>query len=206
MTKKTNELPNAIYQMKLTLLGTKPPIWRRLLVPSEFTLAHLHDVFQIAMGWQDGHLHEFRIGNKRFGVPDLKGGFMGASACIHERKVRVRDVFTKGGAKAVYVYDFGDNWQHAVTVEEVMSPDPGLRYPLCIKGKLQGPPEDCGGIFGFYHFLEAIGDPGHEEHAEMREWGGSFDPEAFSISTVNQELQRHFHPAQKTAVTGGASN
>jgi hypothetical protein len=200
MPTKKIESSQEIYQIKITLLGTSPPIWRRLLVPAELTLGQLHDVLQAAMGWENCHLHEFRIGRQRFGVPDPDDRLMGAPACIHERKVHLSDVLHEPGAKAEYTYDFGDSWEHAVMVEKILPPEAGLIYPLCTDGKLHGPPEDCGGIGGFYNFLEAIRDPDHDEHEEMLEWiGGRFDPESFSLAAVNQRLQQKFRPARKTA-------
>jgi len=189
-----------IYQIKVTLLGVRPPIWRRVLVPSDFTLAQLHDVLQAAVGWEDCHMHEFRIGRQRFGVPEPDEGLMGLPACIHERKARLADVLCKPGAKAEYTYDFGDGWEHTVIVEKLFTPEAGVAYPLCTGGKRHGPPEDCGGIGGFYNFLEAIGDPDHPEHEELLEWiGGSFHPEAFSVEAVNQRLRQTFRQARKTA-------
>jgi Plasmid pRiA4b ORF-3-like protein len=199
MPTKKIESSEEIYQVKVTLLGTRPPIWRRLLVPAELTLAQLHDVLQAAMGWENCHLHEFRIGRHRFGVPDPNDRLMGGAGCVNERKARLFEVFGKVGAKGEYTYDFGDTWEHAVTVEKILMPDAGLIYPLCTDGKLHGPPEDCGGIGGFYHLLEAIRDPDHDEHEELLEWIGSFDPEAFSVAAINQQLRRKFRPARKTA-------
>jgi hypothetical protein len=197
---KTNAAPQSIYQIKVTLLDARPPIWRRVLVPSDFTLAQLHDVLQAAMGWEDCHMHEFRIGLQRFGVPDPDERLMGMAPCIHERKARLADVLNKLGAKAEYTYDFGDGWDHAIVVEHILTPEAGVVYPLCTDGKLHGPPEECGGIGGFYNFLEAIGDPDHPEHEELLEWiGGSFDPELFSAERVNQRLRQMFRQASKTA-------
>jgi hypothetical protein len=199
MPTNTLESSQEIYQIKVTLLGTRPPIWRRLLAPAELTLAQLHEVLQIAMGWENCHLHEFRIGGLRFGVPDPGGRLAGAPACIPERKVRLSDVFYKRGAKAQYTYDFGDSWEHVLLIEKILAREAGLAYPLCTDGKLHGPPEDCGGIGGFYNFLEAIREPDHEQHQEMLDWIGSFDPEQFSLAAVNQGLQKKFHSARKTA-------
>jgi len=189
MPTKKIEIPQEIYQIKVTLLGTRPPIWRRLLVPAGLTLEQLHDVLQAAMGWEDCHMHDFRIGPKRFGKPDPNDRLMGLPATGNERTVRLFTVLGKVGAKAVYTYDFGDSWEHAIVVEKVLPPEPELPYPVCVGGKLQGPPEDCGGISGFYDLLEAIRDPAHDQHEEMLEWvGGDFDPEAFSVDDVNQRL------------------
>jgi len=177
----------AIYQLKVTLVGARPPIWRRLLVPAELTLAQLHAVLQAAMDWENSHLHDFRIGRQRFGPPD-PGGW---GSAINERKARLCDVLGGQGGKAVYTYDFGDSWEHAITVEKVLPPELGVSYPACTGGKRRGPPEDCGGIGGYENLLEAIRDPAHEEHQDLLEWiGGAFDPEAFSIDDINRRLTR----------------
>jgi hypothetical protein len=181
--------PKDIYQIKVTLLGTSPPIWRRLLVPANLTLGQLHNVLQVAMGWEDCHLHDFRIGQKRFGKPDPDDRLMGATPVGDERTVRLFSVLGKVGAKAVYTYDFGDGWEHGIAVEKILPHEEGKAYPLCIDGKLHGPPEDCGGVPGFYSLLEAVSDPKHAEHEEMLDWlGGDFDAEAFSADEVNRWL------------------
>jgi len=201
-TMKIEDSPET-YQIKVTLLGTRPPIWRRLLVPSCITLAQLHDVLQIAMGWEDCHLHEFRLGHQRFGVPSPEDRFMGGPGCINEKKVRLCDVLGKAGARAEYAYDFGDSWEHRIAVEKVLPSESGFTCPVCTGGKLHGPPEDCGGIWGFYNFLEAIQDLEHDQHEELLEWiGGSFDPEAFSPAEVNQRLLKRFGPRRKAAAAG----
>jgi hypothetical protein len=192
------EKPKEIYQIKVTLRGTDPPIWRRLLVPADFTLEQLHRVLQRAMGWTESHLHDFRIGRQRFGTPDPMerafgsfgsfGGFR-ESRTASERTARLFSVLGGKGAKAVYTYDFGDSWEHQIVVEKCLSPEPGRAYPACLAGERRCPPEDCGGIGGFYNLLEAIRDPGHEEHEELLDWvGGQFDAEAFSVDEVNQRL------------------
>lgn len=189
MPTKKIAIPQEIYQLKVPLLDTRPPIWRRLLVPAGLTLEQLHDVLQVAMGWDDSHLHDFRIGQKRFGKPDPNDRLMGLPAVANERTMHLFTVLGKVGAKAVYTYDLGDSWEHAIVVEKVLPLEPGVPYPICVGGKLQGPPEDCGGIPGYYNLLEAIRDPAHDEHEEMLDWiGGDFDPEAFSVDDVNQRL------------------
>ena len=182
-------VPQEIYQLKVTLRYTKPPIWRRLLVPAGLTLEVLHDVLQMAMGWTDSHLHEFRIGQKRFGKPDPEDELMDLPPVSDETSAHLFTVLGRAGAKAMYTYDFGDCWEHAIVVEKVLEPEPGIAYPMCVDGKLQCPPEDCGSIPGYYNLLEVIRDPTHEEHEEMMDWlGGEFDPEAFSVDDVNQRL------------------
>ena len=188
MSGKNSAVSPEIYQLKVTLLGTRPPIWRRLLVPSDLNLTQLHDVLQVAMGWQDGHLHEFRAGGRRFGPPDPEDQFM-ADDVGDERKVRVFALFGRTGAKAIYTYDFGDTWEHSIALEKLLPANPNMIYPICTDGRLACPPEDCGGIPGFYHLLDVLRDPTHEEHQELRDWvGGDYDPEVFSIEAVNRIL------------------
>jgi len=160
----------AVCQIKIVLLGTRPPIWRRVLVPADFTLAQLHNVVQAAMGWEDDHLHEFHIGGLRFGVPDPDDALMGGRTCINDENAQVAGVLNKRGPKPKYIYDFGDSWEHALTVEKMLIPEPNVAYPLCTGGKRNCPPEDCGGIPGFYNKLEALADSNHEEHEDVREW------------------------------------
>jgi hypothetical protein len=189
MATKRIWVPQEIYQLKITLLGTKPPIWRRLLVPAAVTLEVLHDILQLAMGWYDSHLHEFRVGKKRFGKPDPEDGFMDLPEIGDEHTAHLFQVLGRTGAKAIYTYDFGDSWEHAIVVEKVLPPELGVSYPLCVGGRLQCPPEDCGGIPGYYNLLEAIQDPAHEEHENMLDWlGGDYDPSAFSADDVNRRL------------------
>jgi len=189
MATKKIWVPQEIYQLKMTLRDTRPPIWRRLLVPAGLTLDVLHDVLQLAMGWDDSHLHEFRIGSKRFGKSDPNDRLMGLDPIGNERTTCLFTVLGRVGAKGMYTYDFGDSWEHAIVVEKVLPPEPGVRYPICVDGRLHGPPEDCGGIPGYYNLLEALRDPNHQEHEELLDWvGGEFDPEAFSVDDVNRRL------------------
>jgi hypothetical protein len=128
MATKRALAPEEIYQIKVTLLWTKPPIWRRLLVRADATLEQLHSTLQLAMGWEDSHMHDFRIGQKRFGPPDPEERMMGLPETVNERTVRLFSVLGKVGAKAVYTYDFGDGWEHAITVEKVLTQDLGVAY------------------------------------------------------------------------------
>jgi hypothetical protein len=189
MVTKKIWLPQEIYQMKVTLRYTKPLTWRRLLVPASLTLEVMHDVLQLAMGWTDSHLHEFRVGPKRYGIPDPEDQLMGLPPVGNERRAYLFMVLGKAGVKATYTYDFGDSWEHAIVVEKVLQPEPGIAYPVCVDGKRQCPPEDCGGIPGYYDLLDAIRDPAHKGHEDMLDWlGGDYDPEAFSVEDVNERL------------------
>jgi hypothetical protein len=189
MPVKTHTVPSEIYKLKVTLLGTKPPIWRRLLVPANLTLAQLHAVLQVAMGWQDGHMHEFSIGERRIGTPNPQDRLMGMPPVENEQKVRLSGVLGRVGTKAIYTYDFGDSWEHGIILEKCLPPVSDTTYPLCIDGQLACPPEDCGGIPGYYDFLEAINNADHERHEELCEWvGDEYDSDAFSVEDVNQRL------------------
>ena len=185
-TKGAKEVP--IYQIKVTLEAIEPPIRRRLLVPSDITLAGLHDIIQAAFGWWDYHLHQFIVGETYYGVPDPDfGGFLE----IHdEHKMRLHQITEREGFKFRYEYDFGDSWLHQILVEKILPPEPDQAYPVCLTGRRACPPEDVGGIWGYEHFLEAIADPEHEEHEDYLEWaGGEFDPEAFDLEEVNGALR-----------------
>ncbi len=175
-----------IYQIKVTLEGSKPPIWRRLRVSGDVTLAQLHDIIQIAMGWEGYHLHQFIVGNAYYGEPHPDYG----PEMRDERRVTLRQIAPREGMRFRYEYDFGDGWMHQILVEKFLPPEPGEVYPICIEGKRACPPEDVGGIWGYYDFLEAIRDPEHPEHEDYLEWiGGEFDPEAFDLEGVNEALQ-----------------
>ena len=189
MATKRSAVLQEIYQIKVTLLGTSPSIWRRLLVPAEVTLAQLHDVLQAAMGWEDCHMHEFRMGRRYFGRPDPEDRLMGMPSVENERTVRLSSVLARVGAKAIYTYDLGDTWEHGVVLEKRLSADSNTAYPVCTGGQLACPPEDCGGVGGFYDLLDAISNPNHDQHEELRDWvGDDFDPKAFSVDDVNRKL------------------
>jgi hypothetical protein len=186
VAKKTaSEAP--IYQIKVTLEHSKPLIWRRLLVPGDVTLEHLHYIIQVAMGWTNSHLHQFIVDGLYFGEPHPDYGLE-----MHDhRRIRLNAVTTETGYKFTYEYDFGDSWEHTLLVEKILEPESGQQYPVCIKGKRACPPEDVGGVWGYEEFLEAIGDPDHPEHEMYLEWiGGEFDPEAFDLEETNAILQK----------------
>ncbi len=175
-----------VYQLKITLKDIKPPVWRRVLVP-DCSLAKLHEVIQVAMGWENYHLYDFEVGGERYtdprGMDDLD--------MEDASRARLGRVAAREKAKLRYTYDFGDNWQHEVLVEKMLPSEEGKKYPVCIAGKRACPPEDVGGPWGYMEFAEAIRDPKHEQYEELMEWRGEFDPEAFSVEEVNEELRRH---------------
>jgi len=178
-----------IYQIKVTLDDSKPPIWRRILVRSDITLGELHDIIQAVMeGWADYHLHQFIVGETYYGVPHPDYG--GLVEMRDESRVKLNQIVTGEKFKFRYEYDFGDSWLHNLLVEKVLPPESDQQYPVCIKGRRAGPPEDVGGIWGYYRFLEAIQDPNHPEHEDMLEWvSDDFDPAAFDLDEVNEALR-----------------
>ena len=180
--------PRQIYQIKVTLRGSRPPIWRRLLVASDTTLAALHDIIQMAMGWENSHLHAFEIGEDSYSAP-LEDRFDDLDF-KDERRMKLSQVVVSEGFKFAYEYDFGDSWDHIILVEKVLPFDPTQALPVCIKGKRACPPEDVGGVWGYDTFLEAIQNPDHPEHEMYREWGGEdFDPEVFDLAAINAALR-----------------
>ncbi len=176
-----------IYQLKITLKGSRPPIWRRVLVPSDVKLNKLHDIVQTVMGWYNCHLHNFEVGGILYATPHPDDW----EPVQDERKVKLQQVLFQEKTKILYVYDFGDNWEHEVLLEKIVTTEPGADDLLCVKGKRACPPEDCGGIWGYVDFLETIHDPDHEEHKSLLEWvGGAFDSEHFDLADINQRLKQ----------------
>jgi hypothetical protein len=181
-----------VYQLKITLRGVRPPVWRRFLVSDATTLHQLHWIIQTAMGWTNSHLHQFIFGGEYYSEPIFELDGWGLEI-KNEKGVRLRALGLEPKRKFAYEYDFGDSWEHEISVEKALAPEAGARYPQCVAGKRACPPEDCGGVWGYAHFLEVINDPSDPEHEEMLEWaGGSFDPEAFSIEEVNEALREEF--------------
>ena len=175
----------SVHQLKVTIVGIKPSVWRRVVVPSGITLAELHKVVQAAFGWWDYHLHEFEIGGVRYGIVDGEDW----DPPKDERRARL-DKPAPAGSSFTYTYDFGDDWRHKVTVEKVALADRSVKYPACIGGRRARPPEDCGGVWGYQNLLAVLADPHDEEHASVREWvGGSFDPDAFDPSQFADNLK-----------------
>lgn len=178
------------YQLKLTLMETDPPIWRRLRAPGSATLAQLDRVIQAAMGWTNSHLHTFTAGGTVYAVPSPDWDV----EMEDERRFRLEQVAKETGEAFVYEYDLGDSWQHQVLVEAVRF-EKGPAEAACLAGERACPPEDSGGVHGYYEKLECLRDKRHPEHRETKRWlddvsGGPFDPEAFDLASVNRALKR----------------
>ena len=190
--KKRAAKPKLVHQFLVVLSGTNPLVWRRIQVPEKYSFWDLHVAIQDAMGWLDYHLHEFRLLDATeqqvvsIGIPTdddpedrpvVPGWQVPLSKFFDQRNWHA--------PPAIYAYDFGDDWQHALVHEGHESADDGRKYPRCIAGERRCPPEDCGGVHGYQEFLQVIADPDHEEHESMLEWvGGGFDPKAFDPAAV----------------------
>jgi hypothetical protein len=177
-----------IARLRISLKHTEPEIWRRIEVPAGMTLKELHTVIQSAMGWEDAHLFEFQVGRERVAGPGL--GF-GDSRSLSAGRVRLADLAAHGVKRFIYVYDMGDGWEHAIKIEKLLPADPTKPYPRLIDCALRCPPEDVGGVPGFYAFLEAINDRKHPDHEHWIDWyGGAFDPKAIDLDSIQKHLSR----------------
>jgi hypothetical protein len=176
-----------VITVKVTLRGTKPPVWRRLVMPGTTTLGDLHQAIQVAMGWEDCHLHAFEIAGEQYGdrhsVDDV----------ADENRVTLNSLARSGIARFAYTYDFGDNWEHTVAFEKSAPVVEAETYPVCIAGKRNCPPEDCGGVWGYEELLAILANPTHPEHAERIDWiGEELDPDAFDLERANTVLAARF--------------
>ncbi|OCA53627.1 plasmid pRiA4b ORF-3 family protein [Photorhabdus namnaonensis] len=185
------------YQLKITLIDSKPAIWRQFVVPASISFDRLHDVIQIVMGWQDSHLHEFRIGKLRLTeTPESP------SDGKEEDLYRLVDLIKQKGRSFTYLYDFGDGWEHEITLENCHYPINDLPFPFyCLDGARACPVEDTGGIDSYENLIAILNDPDHEEYAETRQWiselldldeDEQFNFEQFPINNINAFLALYY--------------
>ncbi|MBX7165944.1 MAG: plasmid pRiA4b ORF-3 family protein [Pirellulales bacterium] len=181
-----------VFHFKLTLLEVQPLIWRRVQVP-DGTLDKLHEHIQTAMGWTNSHLHQFEIAGRRYGDPELLDNGWEEDDFVDSTKLRLSRLLDKKrkSFRFYYEYDFGDGWRHEIVYEGALPAESNVKYPRCVDGARACPPEDVGGPWGYADCLEALRNPKHQEHREMREWiGGRFDPEKFAAATATKAMQR----------------
>jgi hypothetical protein len=189
---KSARVPDAVYQFEITLLESHPPIWRRIQV-QDCTLDKLHEHIQTAMGWTNSHLHHFRVGEQLYGDPDLLHENFEDMEYRDSTTTKLSDILPKTNRRFrfQYEYDFGDSWNHEVLFEGVVQPEPKVKHPICLEGARACPPEDCGGIWGYTDFVQAIQDPDDERHDELLEWvGGRFDPEAVDPAKAMKAMRK----------------
>lgn len=187
--RKKSDPPAPVYQIKVALRGAKPPIWRRLEVPADISLARLHTVLQIAFGWGNSHLHVFETPYGSYGTADAD---LGHSS---DEQVTLEQVAPLATSKLRYTYDFGDDWEHDILVEKVLDRTGTAPLPRCTGGRRAAPPEDCGGIPGYADLVDVLSDPADQEHEDMLDWLGlddaaEFDTETFDAGTVTRALSR----------------
>jgi hypothetical protein len=213
----TTESVPQLYQLKISIVGSRPLIWRRVLVLAHTTLDELHDIIQALMGWYNGHLHEFeapgpgeanlktlrsRRTSRRFapmtdplGQPFDWSLDEGDDGPQDEATVFLDEIAPKVKAQLIYTYDMGDNWEHDIVVEKILPTDPDGVYPICVAGERNGPLEDCGGIWGYESLLAILADPSHEEYKDMKAWlrevfgVRTWDGEAFELDKINKRLK-----------------
>lgn len=219
--------PAKVYQIKVTLQHSEPPIWRRLLIPPDMTLRGLHLAIQAAFGWEEAHPHEFQIksGEKMTRqqiqermarqpgwYPDIDGAEaqglrvfsdprFGLEGVENESRVRVGELLTRAHMKMLYRYDFDDDWTHEIVYERGVPSEPQAQYPVCIAGERAAPWEDCGGIDRWEGLIEARTDPDHPDREQLEmTWEHpetEFDPERFDREAVNKELRKFFRAPKR---------
>jgi len=171
--------------------GINPQIWRRIQVPENYTFFDLHKAIQAVMNWENYYLHEFKMLNPKTGEPETigtEGNDFEAfkEPLVPEKKAKISNYFTPENKDALYTYNFGDNWQVEVRLEEILPKKEGTEYPICTDGKRAAVPEDLGGILGYEDLLEILKDPEHDEYEETVEWlGEDFDPEYFDPKDIS---------------------
>jgi hypothetical protein len=181
------DLGGSVYQVKVTLKGIKPPIWRRVLLPPEISLERLHHVLQTVMGWTDSHLHEFIIDGVPYGDTSVDTG----RDMKNEKRYRLNQVVLGEKDKFSYIYDWGDYWDHEILVEKIVAHTESMAYPVCLAGRRACPPEDCGGPRGYEELVEILNDPSHPDHEDRFNWlPGDFDSERFDVESVNKALSQ----------------
>lgn len=186
-----------ILQLKITLKGTEPAVFRTVQIPSTINFLDLHYIIQVVMLWENSHLHEFKFKDYRISQLFEENDEDWAEGVIDSRDVIVGDVISKGD-KLIYEYDFGDSWIHEIKVEKELPNVPEMFFPRCIDGAMQSPPEDCGGIYGFQNLVELMNGEKNDEYEEMVEWlGEPFDPTEFDMDMINEILADLFREKKK---------
>jgi len=194
---KNQDILTQIYQLKILICNIYPPIWRRILILNRSTLRDLHKSIQKWFNWSDYHLYEFYfyLGKDFYSRTSIRGsgGLLGPKIPdpkLNEEEIRLCDVFTEYTKKIWYLYDFGDNWEHEITLERIFPYREGFKESICVGGDRAAPPEDCGGVWGYQDILKALNNPTNPEYSQLLEWvGEDFDPEDMGIS-IEQMTQK----------------
>lgn len=195
--KTPKEEPAEYYQFKISLMGIRPPVWRRVILPAHYSLGKLHEVIQITMGWDDDHLHNFEVGSVLYENPEYADDFFGYQHSKDENETPLDRLGLYEKDHFIYTYDFGDNWRHKIALEKILTPHEAVNKDsqpvICLKAKRASPPEDCGGAPGYFGILELLSDPDHPEFEELAEWlDPNFNPEFTDLYEINEILKDEF--------------
>ncbi len=197
------------YELKISLKDAKPPIWRKVIVPSDINFMQLHNIIQVAMGWQNYHMYEFNFKeldevitndseacdeyeyfNSKANEKQLLaiGFYEHMPKTLYAKEVKI-DKYLEKTKKFVYIYDFGDYWEHKIELVSVIDDYVG-QLPIVTKFRKSCPPEDCGGIYGYYELLEALDNPSHPQHSEFTRWIENIGySDEYDVDTVNEILK-----------------
>jgi len=181
-----------IIQLKVSLIDSEPLIWREIHVSKETTFFELHHIIQIIMGWKNYHMFEFNLEGYRVGevFEDERTEGYGNDQIIESRTVAIKDLITQQKETFKYVYDYGDDWEHKIQVENFLEEDTTLKFPICIDGRMNCPPDDSGGLHNFYESMEILKDKKHPEYKEISKWfGKSYDMKKFDKEKINRQLK-----------------
>ncbi len=184
-------MADSIYQIKISLKRSEPKIWRKILIPSDLLLEDFHKIIQTTMGWENSHLHQFIKNNFFYLAPHDDDDMWDEmdSLDYKKEKIKVSKLLIAEKDKITYEYDFGDGWEHEITLDKILPFDNKIKYPICIGGKMKCPPENCGGVWGYSHLLYVLKQPKHPEYKDFKEWyGKDFDPEYFDKKEINDFL------------------
>lgn len=185
------------FQFKIQILEiAKPSVWRRIVVDADTTFEEFHEIIQYAFGWEFSHLYLFSEKGyySPFQIQDPDLATYDLEEVGDSTKIKLKDIFKKEKQTYIYIYDFGDSWEHKITLEKIS--DTPITFPVCTAGKGKNPPEDCGGVWAYQGLKEAINDPEHPDHEEFRDWLGLedeqvWDPKEFDIKEVNSILKKN---------------
>lgn len=172
-----------ILKLRITIPDIKPEIWREIVVENNITFKKLHEIIQLSFGWTNSHLYNFDVNGILFSMPDKE--FENNDLDV---KNKINEFLIEKGQKAFYTYDFGDNWEHEIKIVDILKKEKGIRYPKCLDGMRNGPPEDCGGIPGYEDVIDALTGKDKSEYEDRLEWLGDYDPEKFDIDEINKAI------------------
>jgi len=184
-------MQSSIIELRVVLYGIKPSVYRTIQIQASATFYHLHMALQEAFGWHDGHLHSFMLDGEEIGMNEFNE--FEEDEVQDEHSIHLSKKLFREKQKFIYLYDFGDNWKHQITVTKFIEAKEGTFYPRCVRGARNTPPEDCGGIWGFEEFKKIMSDKNHPEYEEMKEWyGGEYDSDHFSKEVLNERYKMIF--------------